>query len=120
MDHDGRAANDGLVVYSDNGMRGYGNVVVLIHRDASTTLYAHCRATYVAAGELVRRGQIIAAVGATGLAHGPHLHFEWRVAGQTRDPLRRFVGRPGASAPEDDPGGASEDAGVEPETEGPE
>lgn len=95
------AANDGLVVYSDNGMSGYGNVVVIMHRDASTTLYAHCRATFVAAGELVRRGQIIAAVGATGLAHGPHLHFEWRVGGRTRDPLRRFVGRPPRPRPAD-------------------
>jgi murein DD-endopeptidase MepM/ murein hydrolase activator NlpD len=95
------AANDGLVIYSDNGMRGYGNVVVLAHRDASITLYAHCSATYVAAGDLVGRGQVIAAVGATGLAHGPHLHFEWRVNGHTRDPLRHFVNRPSADRTEE-------------------
>lgn len=99
------AANDGLVAYSDNGMRGYGNAVVLVHRDGTVTLYAHCSATFVAAGELVRRGRIIAAVGATGLAHGPHLHFEWRSAGRARDPLRHFVerpDRPAAAPPADD------------------
>lgn len=108
--HDGTpivATNDALVLYSDNGMSGYGNALILAHRDGSTTLYAHCRATYVAAGELVRRGQIIAAVGDTGLAHGAHLHFEWRVEGRTRDPIHQFVGRPVAheSAPDapDDP-----------------
>ncbi len=95
------AANDGLVIYSDNGMRGYGNVVVLVHRDASITLYAHCSAIYVAAGALVTRGQVIAAVGATGLAHGPHLHFEWRVGGLTRDPLRHFVERPSPARTEE-------------------
>lgn len=107
------AANDGLVVYSDNGMSGYGNVVVLVHRDGSATLYAHCSATYVAAGELARRGQIIAAVGATGLAHGAHLHFEWRIGGRARDPLPRFTGRPDhppADAPDADADAAAEAA----------
>lgn len=94
------AANDGLVIYSDHGMRGYGNVVVLVHRDASITLYAHCSETYVAAGDLVTRAQRIAAVGATGLAHGPHLHFEWRVGGRTRDPLPHFAERPARAARE--------------------
>jgi murein DD-endopeptidase MepM/ murein hydrolase activator NlpD len=102
------AADDGLVVYSDNGMRGYGNVVVLVHRNGSSTLYAPCSATYVASGELVRRGQIIAAVGATGLAHGAHLHFEWHVGGRARDPLRRFVGRP--DQPGDEDAAVAEDA----------
>ncbi|MDQ3037049.1 MAG: M23 family metallopeptidase, partial [Myxococcota bacterium] len=105
------AANDGLVAYSDNGMRGYGNAVVLVHRDGSVTLYAHCSATFVAAGETVRRGQIIAAVGATGLAHGPHLHFEWRAGGRARDPLPHFAERPGdpPDAP-DDPSRAETEA----------
>lgn len=88
------AANDGLVLYSFNAMRGYGNAVLLLHADRSVTLYAHCRATYVFAGQHVRRGEIIAEVGATGLAHGPHLHFEWRLDGQPRDPAPRFSGRP--------------------------
>ncbi|UJR78845.1 M23 family metallopeptidase [Sandaracinus amylolyticus] len=109
------AVNDALVVYSDNRMSGYGNVVVLVHRDGSVSLYAHCSATYVAAGELVRRGQIIAAVGATGLAHGSHLHFEWHVEGRPRDPLRRFVGRP--ARPESDADEPAEDAPEPPDEE---
>lgn len=87
-----RAVNDGLVVYSDNGMRGYGNALLLVHADGTITLYGHCRATYVFAGQRVRRGQVIAEVGQTGLAHGAHLHFEWRRDGAALDPLPHFVG----------------------------
>jgi murein DD-endopeptidase MepM/ murein hydrolase activator NlpD len=89
-----RAVNDGLVLYSYNGMRGYGNAVVLLHPDGSVTLYAHCRATFVFAGQQVRRGQVIAEVGHTGLAHGDHLHFEWRRNGRARNPAPHFVGVP--------------------------
>ncbi|HJL19680.1 MAG TPA: M23 family metallopeptidase [Sandaracinaceae bacterium LLY-WYZ-13_1] len=88
-----RAVNDGLVVYSYNGLRGYGNSVVLLHADGTVTLYAHCHATYVFAGQQVRRGQVIGEVGHTGLAHGDHLHFEWRRAGRPRDPGPHFLGR---------------------------
>lgn len=88
-----RAVNDGLVLYSYNGMRGYGNAVVLLHSDGSVSLYAHCRATFVFAGQQVRRGQVIAEVGHTGLAHGDHLHFEWRHSGRPRNPAPHFVGR---------------------------
>lgn len=86
-----RAANDGLVIYSDDQVRGYGNFVVLLHADGSSTYYAHCRANYVFAGQRVLRGQSIGEVGATGLAQGAHLHFEWRVRGRARSPERRFV-----------------------------
>lgn len=88
-----RAVNDGLVLYSFNGMRGYGNSVLLLHADRTVSLYAHCRATLVFAGQRVERGQVIGEVGATGLAHGPHLHFEWRRSGRPLDPLPHFVGR---------------------------
>ena len=88
-----RAVNDGLVTYSDAGMSGYGNSILLLHGDGTVTLYAHCAATYVFAGQRVRRGQVIGEVGATGLAHGPHLHFEWRRGGQALDPRPSFVGR---------------------------
>ncbi|MBK8170558.1 MAG: M23 family metallopeptidase [Sandaracinaceae bacterium] len=89
-----RAANDGIVIYSDDQVRGYGNIVILLHPDGASTLYAHCRATYVFAGQQVVRGQSIAEVGATGLAQGNHLHFEWRVRGRARAPERRFVHEP--------------------------
>jgi murein DD-endopeptidase MepM/ murein hydrolase activator NlpD len=88
------AVNDGLVAYSDNRMSGYGNAVLLVHPDGAVTLYAHCVETYVVAGQLVRRGEVIAAVGQTGIAHGAHLHFEYRTRGRTADPYRLFTDIP--------------------------
>ncbi len=105
-----RAVNDGLVVYSFNGMSGYGNAVLLLHADGTITLYGHCRATYVFAGQRVRRGQVIAEVGQTGLAHGAHLHFEWRRNGQPLDPLEHFVGTPSAEDAETDDEAAADAA----------
>ncbi len=98
-----RAVNDGLVAYSFNGMSGYGNAVLLLHGDGTVTLYGHCRATYVFAGQRVRRGQVIGEVGETGLAHGPHLHFEWRRDGRPLDPVPHFVGGPTPRADATDP-----------------
>jgi murein DD-endopeptidase MepM/ murein hydrolase activator NlpD len=85
------AVADGLVAYSDNRMSGYGNAVLLVHADGAVSMYAHCVETYVVAGQLVRRGDVIAAVGQTGIAHGAHLHFEYRERGHTVDPYRRFT-----------------------------
>jgi murein DD-endopeptidase MepM/ murein hydrolase activator NlpD len=81
-----RAAQGGLVVYSDNELRGYGNLVMIVHPEGSVTVYAHCRATFVFPGQHVEAGQVIAEVGNTGFSRGPHLHFEYRVAGMPRDP----------------------------------
>jgi len=93
------AVNDGLVVYSDNGMSGYGNAVLLVHADGSVTLYGHCTATFVVAGQRVARGEVIATVGDTGLAHGAHLHFELHIDGRAVDPLPRIAARPDLAAP---------------------
>ncbi len=97
------AVNDGVVVYSDNGMSGYGNAVLIVHADASVTLYGHCSATFVVPGQRVARGEVIAAVGDTGLAHGAHLHFELHVGGHAVDPMARMT--PPTSGP---PSGASD------------
>jgi murein DD-endopeptidase MepM/ murein hydrolase activator NlpD len=107
------AANEGLVVYSDNGMTGYGNALLIVHGDASVTLYGHCTATFVVAGQHVARGEVIASVGDTGLAHGAHLHFELHVDGQPVDPLPRFAARPDVPAPAASPGEAAPDDDVE-------
>lgn len=85
------AARGGLVAYSDNELIGYGNVVLVLHRDGFTTMYAHCRETHVFAGQRVERGQPIAEVGTTGFAPGPHLHFELRERGLPRNPRRFFA-----------------------------
>lgn len=81
-----RAAADGTVVAA--GARGgYGNVVVVDHDNSLATLSAHLSSLAVADGARVARGQVIGYAGATGLATGPHLHFEVRVAGNPVDPL---------------------------------
>jgi murein DD-endopeptidase MepM/ murein hydrolase activator NlpD len=88
-----RAVADGLVVYSDNGLTGYGNCLMILHPNGFLTLYAHNQRTLVPAGYRVRRGERIALVGKTGYAWGPHLHFELRDNGRLRDPERMFSGR---------------------------
>ncbi len=92
-----RAANDGLAVYANNGVSGYGNLLILLHADGTATFYAHCRAIYAAPGQVVSRGQVVGEVGATGRPYVEHLHFEWRRNGVAIDPLPAFVERPDAS-----------------------
>lgn len=89
-----RAAADGIVAYSDNGLRGYGNCVIIVHPNGWVTLYAHNSRTTVQPGWRVRRGERIALVGSTGISHGPHLHFELRHGGRAVDPLALFDGGP--------------------------
>jgi len=81
------ATNPGIVAYSDNGVRGYGNLLVIVHDDGSVTLSAHCQAIYVFAGQRVRAGQVIGEVGDTGMARGTHVHFEYRYGGEPADPM---------------------------------
>ena len=81
------AAASGEVIYS-GALRGYGNLVILRHSDGYVTVYAHTQKNLVQEGERVRRGQVIARVGQTGRASGPHLHFEVRKDNLARNPLR--------------------------------
>jgi murein DD-endopeptidase MepM/ murein hydrolase activator NlpD len=82
-----RAACDGIVAYAGNGLRGYGNLIILRHEGQLATVYAHNHALLVLPGEPVTRGQIIARSGQTGRATAPHLHFEVRKDSIARDPL---------------------------------
>ncbi len=66
----------------------YGRTVVIDHANGEQTLYAHASKTLVKAGQKVERGDIIAKVGSTGRATGPHLHFEIRKGDQTFNPLK--------------------------------
>lgn len=81
-----RSVGDGVVDFA--GVQGgFGNVVFINHRSGHTTVYAHLSRIDVKRGERVSQGQNIGAVGATGWATGPHLHFEFRVNGQHQDPM---------------------------------
>lgn len=81
-----RTAAAGTVVFA--GTRGgYGNTVLVDHGNSLATLYAHQSEVYVAQGMPVTAGQVIGAVGSTGMSTGPHLHFEARIAGVPVDPL---------------------------------
>jgi murein DD-endopeptidase MepM/ murein hydrolase activator NlpD len=83
------AAAGGKVIYS-GWEGGYGNTVIIDHGGATSTLYGHCSQLFVSEGQDVQRGQAIAAVGATGEATGPHLHFEIRINGVPVDPAPRL------------------------------
>ena len=80
------AAESGQVIYASR-LGGYGNVVVLRHGKLYETVYAHNRRFRVSKGARVRKGDVIAEVGATGNASAPHLHFEIRRRDSARDPL---------------------------------
>jgi murein DD-endopeptidase MepM/ murein hydrolase activator NlpD len=88
-----RAAAEGLVIYSDNTLNGFGNAVMILHPGGWTTLYGHCQRNTVQPGYYVKRGERIALVGHTGMAWGPHLHFELRDNGRWRDPEPLLAGQ---------------------------
>ena len=73
------AAHSGLVIYADDGLSGYGNLVIIRDKTGFTTIYAHNRRLLVRVGQRVSRGKKIAEVGSTGRSSGPHLHFEVRL-----------------------------------------
>ena len=92
-----RTVGDGVVEFAGN-QRGYGNVIEIKHRDGKSTLFAHLSRIGVQKGQKVEQGDIIGAVGSTGFSTGPHLHFEFRIDGEHRDPLT-IVAEGGGSQP---------------------
>ena len=83
-----RSAEAGRVIYSGSGLSDYGNTVIVKHLGRYSTVYAHNRRNLVRRGDFVEKGQVIAEVGSTGNASGPHLHFEVRYDDRPRDPVR--------------------------------
>lgn len=81
-----RSVGEGVVEFAGT-QNGFGNVVFVNHGKQQVTVYAHLSRINVRKGQSVAQGQNIGAVGSTGWATGPHLHFEFRVNGQHRDPL---------------------------------
>ncbi len=84
-----RATGDGIIDYVGR-KGGYGKTVIIRHGDRHTTLYGHLSgyARSIKKGRAVKQSQIIGSVGSTGLATGPHLHYEFRINGVHHDPLK--------------------------------
>ncbi len=87
-----RAAENGVIAYAGNELRGFGNLVLVKHAGGWTTAYAHTDQILVRRGQTVKRGQLIARVGSSGNVARPQLHFEIRKGARAVDPAR-LLGR---------------------------
>ncbi len=101
-----RAAENGVVAYSGNAVRGFGNLVLIKHAGGWMSAYAHNDVLLVRTGQKVRRGETISRVGSTGSVGRPQLHFELRRGRRAVDPLR-YLGPPSRSISALPPGPAS-------------
>jgi murein DD-endopeptidase MepM/ murein hydrolase activator NlpD len=84
------AAGDGTVRFAGRTQGGYGVVVEINHGYGYSTLYAHCSSVLVRPGRVVKRGELIAKSGRSGLVSGPHLHYEVRRNGTRLNPVDYF------------------------------
>ena len=82
------AADNGVVTYVGNELRGFGNLILIKHADDYVTAYAHTENPMVARGDTVERGQKISSVGSTGAVNQPQLHFEIRRGRKSADPMK--------------------------------
>jgi murein DD-endopeptidase MepM/ murein hydrolase activator NlpD len=89
-----RAAENGVVVYADDELPGYGNLVLIRHADGFITAYAHNASLLVALGDPVERGQVIARVGQSGAVSRPQVHFRLRRGEERLDPAAWLPPRP--------------------------
>jgi murein DD-endopeptidase MepM/ murein hydrolase activator NlpD len=87
-----KAAEDGVVAYAGNELKGYGNLVLVRHSNGFVTAYAHASELSVKKGETIKRGQVIGKAGATGNVSGPQLHFEVRKGATPVDPMQYLQG----------------------------
>lgn len=85
-----KAADNGIVAYAGNELKGFGNLLLIKHSDGWITAYAHNDKLLVRRGDQVSRGQIISTVGRTGNVETPQLHFEVRKGTQAVDPLKQL------------------------------
>ena len=84
------AADNGVVAYSGNGLKGFGNLILIKHSGGWVTAYAHTEKIFVRRGTQVKRGQKIATVGNTGGVKKPQLHFEIRKGSRAVDPRKEL------------------------------
>ena len=94
-----RAADDGVVAYAGNELKGYGNLVLIRHANGFVTAYANASEINVKRNDQVHRGQVIAKSGQTGSAATPQLHFEIRKNSAPVDPMQYLPSDKTASAP---------------------
>jgi murein DD-endopeptidase MepM/ murein hydrolase activator NlpD len=87
-----KAAEDGVVAYAGNELKGYGNLILVRHPNGYVTAYAHAKELVVKRGDQVKRGQLIARSGQTGNVNAPQLHFEIRKGASPLDPMRFLNG----------------------------
>jgi murein DD-endopeptidase MepM/ murein hydrolase activator NlpD len=87
-----KAAEDGVVAYSGNELKGYGNLVLIRHPNGFVTAYAHASELMVKRGDTIKRGQVIARSGQTGTVSSPQLHFEIRKGSAPVDPTQYLAG----------------------------
>jgi murein DD-endopeptidase MepM/ murein hydrolase activator NlpD len=94
-----RAAEDGVVAYAGNELKGYGNLVLVRHANGFVTAYANASEVMVKRNDQVHKGQVIAKTGQTGSAPAPQLHFEVRKNSSPVDPIQYLPADKTASAP---------------------
>jgi murein DD-endopeptidase MepM/ murein hydrolase activator NlpD len=87
-----KAAEDGVVAYSGNELKGYGNLILIRHSNGYVTAYAHASELLVKRGDTIKRGQVIAKSGQSGEVGSPQLHFEIRKGSSPVDPLQFLNG----------------------------
>jgi murein DD-endopeptidase MepM/ murein hydrolase activator NlpD len=87
-----KAAEDGVVAYAGNELKGYGNLVLVRHSNGFVTAYAHASELLVKRGDSVKRGQVIAKSGQSGSVTAPQLHFEIRKGATPVDPSQYLNG----------------------------
>jgi murein DD-endopeptidase MepM/ murein hydrolase activator NlpD len=87
-----KAAEDGVVAYAGNELKGYGNLVLVRHPNGYVTAYAHTKELLVKRGDQVKRGQVIARSGQSGNVNAPQLHFEIRKGAAPLDPTKFLNG----------------------------
>jgi murein DD-endopeptidase MepM/ murein hydrolase activator NlpD len=87
-----KAAEDGVIAYAGNELKGYGNLVLVRHPNGYVTAYAHAKELLVKRGDQVKRGQVIARSGQTGNVTAPQLHFEIRKGAAPLDPTKFLNG----------------------------
>lgn len=85
-----RAAENGIIAYAGNELRGYGNLLLVRHADGWISAYAHIGDFLVRRGQVVKRGQPIGRVGSSGAVNRPQLHFELRRGRRAVDPRRHL------------------------------